>query len=69
MDIYFLVGIGCFVAFGLWYEESRKKKWLSALIYALSVATVVSAFLLYVRSVEVYYPEKVNEFASILGIR
>ena len=69
MDIYFLIGIGCFVAFGLWYEESRKKKWLSALIYALSVVTVVSAFLLYVRSVEVYYPEKVSEFASILGIR
>ena len=69
MDIYFLIGIGCFVEFGLWYEESRKKKWLSVLFYLLSIATVVSAFLLYVRTLEVYYPEKVNEFANILGIR
>ena len=69
MDIYFLMGIGCFLALGMWYEESRNKKWLSVLIYSLSIVTVVSAFLLYVRTVGVYYPDKINEFASILGIQ
>lgn len=69
MDIYFLMGIGCFLTLGMWYEECRKKKWLSALLYSLSAATVVSAFLLYVRTVGVYYPDKINEFASILGIQ
>lgn len=69
MDIYFLMGIGCFLALGMWYEESRNKKWLSALIYSLSIVTVVSAFLLYVRTVGVYYPDKINEFASILSIQ
>lgn len=68
MDIYFLMGIGCFLTLGIWCEESRKKKGLSVLIYSLSIATIVSAFLLYIRTVGVYYPEKINEFANILGI-
>ena len=68
MDIYFLMGIGCFLTLGMWYEESRKKRGLSVLIYSLSIATVVSAFLLYVRVVGVYYPEKINEIANLLGI-
>ncbi len=68
MDIYFLMGIGCFLALGMLCEESRNKKGVSVLIYSLSIATVVSAFLLYVRTVGVYYPEKINEFANILGI-
>lgn len=69
MDIYFLIGIGCFMTLGMWYEGSSRRKTLSVLIYALSLATVVSAFLLYVRTVGVYYPDKINEFASILGIQ
>ena len=69
MDIYFLMGIGCFLALGMWYEESRKKKWLAALLYSLSIATVVSSFLLYVRTVGDYYPDKINEFANVLGVR
>ena len=68
MDIYFLMGIGCFLALGMWYEESRAKKWLSALIYSLSIATVASAFLLYVSRVGVYYPEKVSEIGNMIGI-
>ena len=69
MDIYFLMGICCYIALGMWYEESKMKKGLSVLICALSVVTVVSAFLLYVRTVGVYYPEKINEYANILGVR
>lgn len=68
MDIYFLMGIGCFLILGMWYEESEKKKGLSVLIYSLSIATAVSSFLLYVRTVGVYYPEKINEIANALGI-
>ena len=68
MDIYFLMGIVCFLVLGMWYEKSREKKWLLVLIYAFSIVTVVSAFLLYVRRVDVYYPEKINEFAIRLGI-
>ena len=69
MDIYFLIGIGCFLALGMWYEESRNKKWLSVLIYSLSIVTVVSAFLLYIRTVGVYYPDKIKEFTNILGLQ
>jgi len=69
MDVYFLVGIGCFIALGMWYEESRNKKWLSVLFYFLSVVTAVSAFLLYVRTVGNYYPDKMIEFANIFGVK
>lgn len=68
MDIYFLMGIGCFLTLGMWYEESEKKKGFSVLIYSLSIATVVSSFLLYVRTIGAYYPEKINEIANALGI-
>lgn len=68
MDIYFIMGILCFLTLGLRYEESKNKKWLSVLIYSFSIVTIASAFLLYVRTVGVYYPDKINEFASILGL-
>jgi len=68
MDIYFLMGIGCFLTLGMWYEESKKKEVLSVVIYFLSIATAVSSFLLYVRTVGVYYPEKILEIANALGI-
>ena len=69
MDIYFLMGISCFLTLGMWYEESGKKRGIALLIYSLSIVTVVSAFLLYVRTVGVYYPDKINEFANMLGIK
>jgi len=67
-DIYFLMGISCFLTLGVWYEESKNKKGLSVLIYALCMATAVSSFLLYVRTVGVYYPERILEIANALGI-
>ncbi len=68
MDIYFLMGIGSFLRLGIWYKESNKKKALSVLIYSLSIVTVASAFLLYVRTIGAYYPEKIDEIAYILGV-
>ncbi len=68
MDIYFLMGIACFLTLGMWYEKSKNKAALSVLIYSLSLVTVVSAFLLYVRTVGVYYPDKINEIAKFLGL-
>ncbi len=67
-DIYFLMGIGCFTALGLWFEGSRHKGALTATFSFLSVLTLVSAFLLCVRTVGVYYPEKVAEIARTLGL-
>lgn len=69
MDIYFLMGISCFLTLGMWYEESGKKRGIALLIFSLSIVTVLSAFLLYVRTVGVYYPDKINEFANMLGIK
>ena len=48
MDIYFLMGIGCFLVMGIWYEESKNKKGISVLIHTFSVITVISSFVLYV---------------------
>lgn len=69
MDIYFLMGISCFLTLGMWYEESGKKRGIALLFFSLSIVTVLSAFLLYVRTVGVYYPDKINEFANMLGIK
>lgn len=51
MDIYFLMGIGCFLIIGAWYEESIHKKGLAVLIHMLSVVTVASSVLFYIVTV------------------
>ena len=68
MDIYFLMGIGCFTVLGLWYERSRCKILVGGLMAVGSVVTVVSSFLLCVQTIGVYYPEKVTEIAGMLGL-
>ena len=68
MDIYFLMGIFCFLALGMWQEENKRKKWLSVLINVLCIVTVITAFLLYVRVVADKYPEIAVEYANILGV-
>lgn len=61
MDIYFLMGIGCFTALGAWYQACSRKqsKLLSGALVLLSAWTVITAFLLYNYRVGVYYPDLV----------
>lgn len=70
MDIYFLMGIGCFIVTGLWYNTctAAQRRCLSAAAVALAAVTVLSAFLLCVRTVGVYYPEKITEIATALHL-
>ena len=70
MDIYFLMGIGCYLVIGCWHRACRAKgrMILNVFLVGLSVATVISAFLLCVDTVGVYYPEKVSEIAAYLHL-
>lgn len=69
MDIYFLMGICCFLAIGMWYEEHCFKKHLSILIYSLSLVTALSSILFCVRTVGDSYPHIINRIANLLGIQ
>ena len=70
MDIYFLLGIACYVIAGMWYRSCRKEghKILNAILTVMSIATVVSSILLCIDTVGVYYPEKVTEIAEFLHL-
>lgn len=70
MDIYFLMGIFCFIAVGFWYNDcsDNQRKKLSKIIVIFSAVTVVCSFLFYVGTVGAYYPEKITEFAEILHL-
>ena len=70
MDLYFLLGLLCFLAVGLWYgslgEKGRRR--LAFVSMSLAATTVVSAFLLCVYTVGIYYPEKVGVIGGLLGL-
>lgn len=70
MDLYFLLGILCFLTVGLWYgslgEKGRRRLGFASM--SLAAATVVSSFLLCVYTVGVYYPEKVGVIGRLLGL-
>lgn len=68
MDIYFLMGIACFIVIGLWYHNSAVKQqaYLSSVTVVLSAITVISALLLCLDTVGVYYPEKIRDMANAL---
>ena len=70
MDIYFLMGIGCFLVIGLLYNTSSQKQRrnLSSAMVTMSAITVISAFLLCVCTIGVYYPDKVVEIANALHL-
>lgn len=70
MDIYFLMGIACFIIIGLWYNASTPKQRarLGGAIVALSAITVISAYLLCIRTMGAYYPEVITEIANILHL-
>lgn len=70
MDIYFLLGIGCFLTVGMWHNTctDAQRPYLSAAAVALSAVTVVSAFLLCVYTIGIYYPGKITEIANALHL-
>ena len=70
MDIYFLMGIGCFLVIGQLFGacDLKKRGFLSSVVVVLALITTVSAFLLCVRTVGVYYPDKVTEIANALHL-
>lgn len=68
MDIYFLVGILCFICVGALHNvcDSKKRAVIHTLVLFLSVLTVVSSYLFYMREVEAYYPDVVKDAAQAL---
>lgn len=70
MDIYFLLGIACFMGVGFWYRttDDGGRRRLSAASVALSGLTVVGAFLYCVYTMGAYYPETVKQVAQALQL-
>ncbi len=70
MDIYFLMGIACYIIVGMWHScwSGRRRMCLNVAVGILSVHTVLCSFLYCVQTVGVYYPEKVTAIAQLLGL-
>lgn len=70
MDIYFLLGIACFITVGFWYNTCLPKQrgLLCACLTVLSVVTVITAFLLCVNRIGTYYPDEANEIGRNLHL-
>lgn len=70
MDVYFLLGIACFMAVGFWYAScgKRRRQWLSSALVTLSGVTAIVSLLLFVGTVGAYYPEKVAEYARLFHL-
>jgi hypothetical protein len=68
MDMYFLLGILCFVAIGFWHktESDSARRSLNTAVVVMSVLTVLSSALLCLRTISVYYPEAVRQFGTFL---
>jgi hypothetical protein len=70
MDIYFLMGIGTYLAVGIWYESVGG--WFCGVIASASVllsgGTVLTSFLLALYRVNVSSPHRVAEVAAFLGL-
>lgn len=70
MDIYFLMGIGCFVVSGLWQNDYtvKKRNCLNFTIFVLAVITIVSSFFFYAFTIEEYDPELVITIREMLHL-
>ena len=70
MDVYFLLGIGCFITVGFWFNicTAKQRLFLSACLSILAVLTVISAYLLCVYRIGVYYPGKATEIGQFLQL-
>lgn len=70
MDFYFLLGIGCFVVIGLWYEtcQARTGRYLCTGVTVLCAMTVIAAVIFYLCQLNVFYSESVDHVARILHL-
>lgn len=70
MDIYFLMGIACFIVIGLWYNSctAKQRTYLSSGAVILSATTVISSFLFCVYTISLHYPDEVSAIANALHL-
>lgn len=70
MDIYFLMGIVCFLILGFWYQTSTKKgrPWILLILYGASFMTTLFSYLLYLQTVARRYPENVQAIGEMLHL-
>ena len=70
MDIYFLLGIACFLAIGFWWDtcSTKTRAYLNSMILIFSAFTIVCAGLFCAYEIGLYYPEKITEAAIALHL-
>lgn len=69
MDIYFLMGLGLFIALGSRYApESPRAGRLNGVVSAMSLLTVVMCFLFFAYRLGYSYPEKLRALGELLGL-
>ncbi len=70
MDVYFLMGIGCFLALGLWIctRGEREKNTAAFAVSVFALLALLSAYLQYVSFAYYSYPEKLAALRSALGL-
>ena len=68
MDIYFLAGIACFLAVGLWLEsaEAKARRRIGAVVMILATMTVAASYLYAMRTTAVYYADYVEKVGNLL---
>lgn len=70
MDIYFLLGIVCFLIIGVWYDHcaSKGRVALGSVAMLLSMDTLVCSFCYCVQIMGGYYPEMVTQIGAALHL-
>lgn len=68
MDIYFLLGIACFISIGSWTNISGSKQHalINTAVMFLGIVTVISSFLFFMRATNVYYPDTVRKIGLMI---
>ena len=68
MDIYFLLGIACFISVGSWANTAapRQQTILNTVILVLGIITLISSFLFFMRTTSVYYPDTVRKIGKMV---
>lgn len=70
MDIYFLLGLGCFIALGTRYvtDRQRGRGLLNSAVSVLSAGAVLTSVLFFFYRVGYTYPEKLQAIGEFLGL-